>query len=105
MKDKEKNSSTANTVAADQSSSPSSQAKVATLGDNHRGPLNNREKPIFFRKSTSPEGWTPPQVRFRLAQGSRGFAAPAPSPPAGALNVLTQCRRPSQRRIHAMPSL
>jgi hypothetical protein len=50
MKDKEKNSSTANTVAADQSSSPSSQAKVATVGDNHRGPLNNRGKPIFFRK-------------------------------------------------------
>jgi hypothetical protein len=49
------------------------------------------------------EGRTPPRVEFRLARCSRGLAAPAPTPPTGAFNVMTQCRRPSQRRILVMP--
>jgi hypothetical protein len=39
--------------------------------------------------SASLEGWTPPRVRFRLARGSHGLAAPVPAPPTGAFNVLT----------------
>jgi hypothetical protein len=56
------------------------------------------------RDFASLEGWTPPRARLRLARGSRGSATPTPTPPTGALNALTQCGRPGQRRIPTMPA-
>jgi hypothetical protein len=57
------------------------------------------------RDSASLKGWTNPWAGLRLAQGSRGSAAPAPTPPTGALNALTRRRRPGQGRIPATPTL
>jgi hypothetical protein len=67
-------------------------------------PLRSRGTTPHHRNSASLEGWTPPRARLRLAQDSRGSAAPAPTPPTGALTALTQRGCPGQRRIPATPA-
>jgi hypothetical protein len=67
-----------------------------------KNPLRSRGTAPHERNSASLEGWTPirlrshlargldvPSVRFRLARGSHGLAAPTPAPLTGAFNVLT----------------
>jgi hypothetical protein len=50
----------------------------ATVGDNHRGPLNNRGKPTFFRKKQNTnELTTTKHTRKRPRPGGRG---PRPTP-------------------------
>jgi hypothetical protein len=57
------------------------------------------------RDSSSLEGCAHPRVGPRFAQGSRGSATPAPTPPTGALNALTRRGHPGQRANprHAAP--
>jgi hypothetical protein len=56
------------------------------------------------RDFASLEGWTPLRARLRLARGSHGSAAPAPTPPTGALSALTRRGRLGQRRIPTTPA-
>jgi hypothetical protein len=57
------------------------------------------------RNSAPLEGYTHPRAGLRLARGSHGSAAPAPTPLTGALNALTRHGRPGQGRIPTTPAL